>query len=283
MPRTSLRRSLTAPFVLLLTTHASAEMDFRARGLERLAPGVLDPESPPQGYSHVVMIAWPRIPVEQARSISATTAKFAQMFGSAILADVRRDPQTGLHRLNRVAIGHTMRSEGGVQIVSPKSEGLTFLASQVLASGEKELDKIRQIARYDTAVLFESPAVILRGGAHQELKVRHFVWTSAKLGGLASVVWLVDEAPPSGPTLVDNQVVQLPSRFTDDRVLSVDPAQFSFVGTPGKTAFAMTRLPRGRAIAVGPELARLAAAPAYDNQTLPALARGLAQAVASQP
>lgn len=291
MPRKSLTGALIAA-TLLLPAAARAEMDFRPRPIDRLPAGAISlrdaasrdaaAKQLPPGYSHVVLVAWPRLAAEQIEKTPGTAAKFAQMFGSVILAGVEQDPSTGLNRLARVGIGHIMRSENQVRIIRPGDSALSFIGSQVLASGEKELDKIQIIARYDTAVLLESPAVLLRGGAHRAMRVRHFIWTSAAQGGLASVVWAVDDAGAAGPQVVDQQFVQLLADATDDRLLSVDPKQFSFIGAPGPTAFAMARLPAGAQLTASPELLRLAAAPRYDQQTLPQLAQALAAAVAGQ-
>ncbi|TWT77103.1 hypothetical protein Pla123a_25330 [Posidoniimonas polymericola] len=287
MPRTSPTGVLIVAILLTSPGWSRGEMDFRPRPIDRLPAADLSLRNPaqkqlPPGYSHVVLVAWPRLAPEQAEKTPGTAAKFAQMFGSVILAGVEQDPATGRHRLARVGIGHIVRGEGSARIIRPGDGGLSFIGSQVLSSGEKELDKIQVIARYDTAVLLESPAVLLRGGVHRAMRVRHFIWTSAAQGGLASVVWAVDDQGPAGPQVVDQQFVQLLSDSTDDRLLSVDPTQFSFIGAPGPTAFAMARLPAGAQLAASPELLRLATTPRYDQQTLPLLAQALAAAVAGQ-
>ncbi len=185
----------------------------------------------------------------------------------------------GQHALRRVAIGHVIRDGDKLKVVKSDSEDQGFFARQVLASGEKEIDKLRQVARYDTALLFDAPAVILRGDQHQELTVRHFVWTSSKQGRLATALWLIDNSLPEAPRVVDPDFVLLPEGYQEDRVLSVEPKQFSMLGIPGRTAFAM-RLPEGNRIPFTPELAQLAALPRYNEQTLPRLAQELAKAVA---
>lgn len=282
MSSTITPRVLAAAIVLAITASpCAAQMDFTPRPLGRLAAGEFSLQDLPQGYSHVVMIAWPRLTSESTDKAPSTAAKFAQLFGSVMLADVRRDPGTGKHRLTRVAIGHAMRQGDQTMLVTRKSEELTFLASQVLSTGEKELDKVRQIARYDTALLFETPAVMRRGDQHQEMALRHFIWTSARYGGLASVMWLLDTSQPGAPRVADAYFVQTPHGFTDDRVLSVDPEQFNMLGVPGRTAFALDHLPRGTQISFTPELARLAAVPRYTAETLPLLAKELGQAVAA--
>jgi hypothetical protein len=267
---------------LLLAAPVAAKMDFESQPMLRVEPGAFSLGALPPGYSHLAFLAWPRLsPADQEKS-PGTAAKFAQMFGLVLLADVSPSAEpAGEYALRRVAIGHVIRDGEKLKVVKSDSGDITFFARQVLAAGEKEVDKLRQVARYDTAVLFDAPAVILRGEQHQELTVRHFVWTSSKRGGLATALWLVDNSLPETPRVVDPDFVLLPEGYLEDRVLSVDPKQFSMIGIPGKTAFAMARLPEGNRVPFTPELAQLAALPRYNDQTLPRLAQELAKAIAN--
>lgn len=270
--------------VLLVASTAAAQVDLAPRPLERLAETEFTQQSLPSGYSHVVMLAWPRLTAESKETTPGMAAKFAQLFGSVILADVRQSPgPEGEFRLNRLAIGHVMRSGDKLKVVTPATVSLPFLERQVLSAAEKELDKVRQIARYDTALLFETPAIIRRGDKHVEMRLRQFVWTSAKQGGLASALWLLDVSQPQAPRVADDYFIQAPAGFVDDRLLSVDPAQFNLLGMPGPTAFALVHLPQANQIAFTPELAQLAAMPRYTPETLPLLAGHLARVIANNP
>lgn len=280
-PIRNLRVALVAA-VAASASPAGAEFDLTPRPLEKLKEGLVIGEEAPSGYSHIVMLSWPKIRAEDVEATPGTAAKFSQMFGTAILANVQRQ-QTAAGprcRIEKLAIGHTVRTDEGAQVVEPDSDGLTFMAGQVLANGDKELGKMVQVARYDSAIVFDAPAILLRGGEHREMAVRHFVWTNAQRGGLATALWVVDPSIPDAPRPADPFFVLLPGNFRDDRVLSVDPDQFT-LGIPGRTAFALARLPRGVRVAMTPELARMAALPRFTEETLAGLARQLSLAVAA--
>lgn len=274
-------QALTLGSAGVFASAEDAQMDFSPRPLQRLAPGAFSESNLPEGYSHIVMIAWPRLDPAGKEAAPGMAARFAEMFGTVILAEVAPPTAEKGHTLRRLAIGHLIRDGEQVKIVNAQSPELSFVGRQVLASGERELAKVQQIARYETAILFETPAVIRRGESHREMTLRQFIWTSSQQGGLASLLWLVDDSQPGAPRVVDDHFVQLPAAFHDDRRLSVDPTQFNMLGVPGRTAFALARLPQGVRVQFTQRLAGLAAMPSYDQTTLPQLAAELARAVAA--
>ncbi|MCA9239030.1 MAG: hypothetical protein KDA37_02470 [Planctomycetales bacterium] len=269
--------------VLGLSSHVSAQMDFEPHPVPLAPEGEFSAKNPPPGYSHVAQLTWHEIGDDDVKQAPKVAARYAQMFGAVVLADVRPDPdKPGHYKLNRVAVGQTVRQHGKPWVVNSKSSSVSFIASQVLATGEQELARVTQIARYDTAVLFDVPAMINVKGKHQELTMRYFVWTNSTQGGLATLNWIVDPSAPDGEKVLDSEFVQLPNGFEQTRMLSVDHAQFNILGVPSKAAFAVNGLPEAPLHKMSPELVRLASLPRFNKESLQQLAMGLSQSLASQ-
>lgn len=283
MRNTTLPPILAALVAACCVTQACAQMDFEPHPVPLAPEGGFTAKNPPPGYSHVAQLTWHEIGEDDLKQAPKVAARYAQMFGAVVLADVRPDPDNpGHYKLNRVAVGQTVRQDGQPWVVNSKSSSVSFIASQVLATGEKELERVTQVARYDTAVLFDVPAMISIDGKHRELTMRYFVWTNSTQGGLATLNWIIDPAAPDGAKVLDSEFVQLPNGFEQTRMLSVDHAQFNILGVPSKAAFAVEGLPEAPRHQMPPELAKLAALPRFQKESLQQLAMGLSQALASQ-
>lgn len=272
------RAWLAAALALAVAAPARAEVSLRERPLERLPDGTVIAGAPPQGWSHVVLLSFPRIDERDTSKLPQMAVKFAQHFGMALVANVVRTPDGGSYRLERIARGHTVREGDGVRVVNSKSQGLGMIGGRVLAGIEQAVAEPREVARYDAGVVFDANAVVLQEGRHVDLVIRHFTWVSARTGRLATAMWFIDPKAPGGPAVVGDDLVWAPAGYRDERPLDVDPSQI-VLGIPGPKTFALSGLPGGARAPISPGLRRVAADPAYTPRTLYELALELGRVV----
>lgn len=245
-------------------------VDLASRPLPLVPPGTKIGDQPPEGWTHLVLHGVPRVAEGDVNEVSSLVARMASLVHLTILARTKRDPfaETVDYTLDEVAIGLAVSvGDQDVVISSATQEslgaGLDFIERSVLSENEAFLVDVRQVARTPTMVVFDAPAIVLRGNEHRDMVHRHAVVVSPEDGKLASFVWLLDVAAGArgaAPTyqLAEPSIELLPEGMHEDRTLHVDADEF-IVGVPTKRAFALVGIPRGKKLAL-PENAQQAAA-----------------------
>ncbi|MCA9175446.1 MAG: hypothetical protein KDB14_13270 [Planctomycetales bacterium] len=277
--------ALVAAWMLFAPLFASAEsVDVQAKPLPAIQPGTILAKPAPQGWTHLVLFARPRLAAGDVDAAPDTAKRFAAMFSTAIVARVKE--QSGQFQLDEVAMGLAMDIDGKQTIVDSNTAAalggkLGLFGGRVLSAAEEALKEVKQIARYETMMLFDAKALVHHNNEHQEMLVRHLIWVSKKTGQLGAALWL-QEPGDSGFQLAQDHFVVLPPTCVEDRVLHVDKTKFT-LGVPGKTAFALERLPRGTEYAFTPALRATASLGTFTPAQVQELAVSFSQAVAQGP
>jgi hypothetical protein len=230
-------------------------------------------KTPPEGWSHLILAAYPRVASGDVDEVFQTVLEYGSQFTFAIVANVARTElgQRTEYRLDKVAMGIGTKVGGRNTIISSQTQAdlganLGFVSRQVLSANEESMQEtIRQVVRTPTMLVYDAETVFLHRGEHRKMVIRQVVLVSATDGRLGSLVWLLEPAD-SSYQLAEETMCFLPPNLQEDRVLNVDADKF-FLGIPAGDAFAMVRLPPGTRIRFVPSLRRLAAIHRFSAET----------------
>lgn len=253
---------------------AAAWTDVTPRRIEMIKPGTEIGDESPRGWSHLVLLAKPRIGVGDVDAIPKTAIHYGSMFSFTILANVRAegsaDGDNKRYFLERVAIGMATSVQGRNLIVtSEQTSGadVGFIGRAVMKENDRILGTdVRQVARTRTMDVFDANAVILRNNQHRPMVIRHVIVVAPQTGQLTAFVWLLARDGQDRYTVAENAVQMLPPRMHEDRVLSVDSRKFT-LGIPSADAFALARLPQGTPVKYSKSLLTLAATRRFTPET----------------
>jgi hypothetical protein len=250
-----------------------------------ISPGTSFTDSPPEGWSNIVLFVEGRLGAGDFEDVSSRVKRYSKMFNLVILADVGKDAQ-GVHRLQKTGVGFTTKIKDRNTVITLATEEdlgaeLGFIARSVFEANEESLNDIKRIARSKNHVIFDAPTMMLYKGEHELMTVRYLVWVSTKTGRLNTFVWLMDN-PESDRAykLMEPAIQMLPENMKEDRVMNVKGDRFTF-GIPAKDAFALVRIPQGKAIPYTPRLEKVAGLRNYDRDSLTELLKAITEAVES--
>jgi hypothetical protein len=251
---------------------ARPAVDLQARPLDWIAPGTVIGETAVKGWTHLVLIATPRIGVGDIEAIPRTAVKYSNLFRFTILANVRSSG-TGDARsfyLDRVAIGGASEINGRNVIISSEQtfgSDLGFIGKRIFQENESILQAdVRQVVRTRTMLVFDAQGFVLYNRKHARMVMRHVILVSPHDGKLSSFVWLMGADGRNGYALAERTLQLLPPGLREDRVLSVDANKFT-LGIPANDAFALAHIPRGTPVEFTPTLGRLAATRRFTAET----------------
>ncbi|MGO9466347.1 MAG: hypothetical protein ACLQVF_19575 [Isosphaeraceae bacterium] len=255
-------------------TRAAAWTDVTPRRVQWIKPGTQIGDAPPQGWSHLVLLAKPRIGVGDVDAIPKAAIHFGSMFSFTVLANVRTegkgDAEEKRYFLEHVAIGMATNVQGRNLIVtSDQTFGadVGIIGRAVMRENDRILSSdMRQVARTRTMHVFDVNAIMLRTNQHRQMVIRHVILVAPLTGQLTAFVWLLGRDGTDQYTLADNAIQMLPPQMHEDRVLSVDARKFTF-GIPAADAFALARLPQGTPVKYSKSLIMLAALRRFTPET----------------
>jgi hypothetical protein len=230
---------------------AAEPVDTVPRLIARIEPGAKIEDGPPEGWSHLVLHAVPRVAEGNVEKVSPLVNRLVSKFHLTILADVLpvNNAQAKRFRLERVAIGLALPIDDIETVVTAATQDklgakLGFVDRNALSESEGSLNGVKQVARTSTMLVFDAPSIMRLDKKNRNVTQRHALLASPTTGKLATVVWVVDEDANGAPVLIDPVAHLLPENCEDDRQIFVDAAQFNF-GIPSKQAFALVKLPDG--------------------------------------
>ena len=258
-----------------------------SRPLARIPAGTRFDREPPEGWSHLVLFVEGRLASGDLSAASDSVRKYSKMFNLVILSNVTKGDE-GSHALDKVAIGFSMKINGLNTVITTDTHGelganLGLIGRSVFSANEAALDDIRLVARYSNSVLFDAPTMMLYDGDHHLMMVRYLLWVSRSTGRLSTFVWLMDRNPNSGDYRVMEPTFQLlPENMREDRVMNVMGDRFTF-GIPAKDAFALVRIPQGRAIPFTSRLQSVAGLSSFDAEKFRELLEAIGEAVEKKP
>ena len=280
---TSLLPTLLMLGMLALTASSNRSIADELKPMPRIPAGTSFGETPPDGWSNIILFVEGRLGSGDLSAASSTVRQYSKLFNLVILADVAKDEQ-GAHRLKKAGIGFSKKINGLNTIITADTEeklgaGLGFIARSVFKANEESLNEIKQVVRSANCILFDAPTIMLYDDEHEVLMVRYLIWASPNTGHISTFVWLLDY-PEDGSNfkLMEPTIQLLPENMREDRVMNVKSDRFTF-GIPAKDAFALVRIPQGRAIQVTPRLRDVAGLRAYDAASFTELLKAVTEAV----
>lgn len=280
--RTACWCAVLASFAMLLDQTTGAEFP----SVPQIPAGTRFDQAPPEGWSHIVLFVTGRLASGDLSVVSKSVREYSQMFNLVFLANVRqRDDKT--FELENYGVGFSMKINGLNTVITPdklKELGadLGIIGRSVFAANQDSLRAIKQVARFTNCVLFDAPTMMLYDDDHCLMTVRYLIWVSHTTGRITTFAWLLDREGDSGAHRVVESTMQLlPENMREDRVMNVMGDRFTF-GIPSKDAFALVRIPQGRAVRVTPRLAQVAGAESYDDSRFRELLEAITDAAKQQ-
>ncbi len=230
---------------------APQEIDLAITAVPRVEPGTIVVDRAPEGWTHLVFKSQPRVGDEYADQVSATVRHMCSLLFTCMLARVEAVPTNPavVYRLDEVAVGVGAQVDDRPTVVSgPTQQGLgaslNLVDRGVLAGGERELDRMRCIARSPSIMIIDAPTYMLHEGVHSKTTIRYAVLVDRNTGRLAVLVWPLAEDRTPGSGLRGPLELIEPNRVRECP-LHVKPEEFVFGLPVQEKSFAMTGLPPG--------------------------------------
>jgi hypothetical protein len=256
-----------------------------SKAVTRLEAGTVIGQENAARWNRTVMLAKPRIASGEVAALSESIRDAVSSFVLSIVATVDRDPQSTepKYRLAEVGAGYSVNVKSQLKVVRSddyKTHGvsLSFIHRQMLAENEKQLDSIRTIARGNSLLMFDVPAIVLQNNSHRDYLVRHLIWIDSNTGKLATMLWLNEPDKKKQLRVVTGEPIRWVDPTTiEDRAIHVDGNEFT-LGIPTKRAFALEKPPAGRQILWSQPAAAVAALDVYDLDSMQKLMKALNEA-----
>jgi hypothetical protein len=235
------------------------EIDLESRTLPVIPTGTVVGKTAPEGWTHLILFATPTLTKEALAVSPKSAADYARLLKFTLLARTKKVGTT--YRLDRLARGFAVNIDGKETVIdSKKTMGarLGLFGNRVLTENEKHFEaNVRQVARTPTMVLFDAQPLMRQGTEHVKMVNRHAILVDPATGKVSTFVWLLSKSD-AGYDFADKAMQLLPENMQEARMLSVQRDKF-VLGIPSADAFALWRIPQGKAIAYGPNLRKVAA------------------------
>ncbi|MGE3807549.1 MAG: hypothetical protein AB7K24_23035 [Gemmataceae bacterium] len=218
------------------------------RAAPLIPTGTVIEHGPPTGWTHLLVKSRPRPATGDIHKIPAIARPLTRLIFTCMLARVEQ--RDGVHVLADYGIGIGVTIQGQDTIVSPATQAalgaeLGFFKREVLTRSFAALGRNAQVARSEAMVLFDSPAVIIRDGQHQQAYYRHAVLVEPRTGRLETLIWTVLLDKEGRPAGAAGEIVCFPQNLIEEPDLHVAGSEFT-LGLPSDLAFACVDLPPGK-------------------------------------
>ena len=274
----------------LFTTAAAAEKPLASRPMTVIEAGTVVDDPDRDRWNRIVLLATPRFASGDTGDVPESIRQTVTGVTFVILATARPtqaasdDGNASRHELVEVGIGYSMLVNDRLTVVAPDAKldgfSLDFMGRQILGAKQRSLGDILCVGKHDTAVVFDSPTLMLRGDEHEDLIVRHLVRIDPNNGDCSTCAWLVAANDDGIHEPVEEPLRIIDGGTREERPIHVDGSRFSF-GFPTKRAFAVEDLPPGRRVDWSASLRTAANVPTYAESDLDRLASELDTAIAS--
>jgi len=233
-----------------LPASTEAILDLRPQPLDKIPVGTVIGDGPPSGWSHLVLFATPTLTPEDEREAPKIAADYARMFKFTVLANVasQRHGDRVSYWLEKTARGFATNIKGQELIISSKNTmgaSMGLFGSQILEENERILDNdLLQVCRTSTMSIFDAQAVMRQKDDHVKMVIRHVILVDPNSGRLDTLVWLLTRDYQAA----EETIQALPNGMHEARYLSVKRDKFNVLGIPTPEAFALRRIPQGKAV-----------------------------------
>jgi hypothetical protein len=243
----------------------AGEQPFAPHAMPRINAGVQIADSAPPGWSYLVMKSQPKLTAGDVSATPEMTVKFVNLFFTAILLKVERQPAASppRYRLATAAIGIGTRIHDKDTIVSSDTyrslgANLGLLGGVVLSKSEEQLNHFVEMARSQTMVVADTPTILARDKEHVQVMLRYAFLVDPRDGRCYTLIWVLDKDGAGGYRLGNTPLVLMRPNLVTICEMRVDASKF-FLGTPGPEAFAVLHMPQGTPLAWPAGLPALAA------------------------
>jgi hypothetical protein len=195
------------------------------------------------------------------------TVRMASWMFTAFVADISHETRgdKAQYRIRAIALGLGTASQGRDVIITPETAAehgveLDWIMREILTKGYKT-QRLASVVIHSTAfALVDTPVWYRSDGRHELCRFRYALILDTTNGKLDAMVWLIDAEGTCG----DGSAILLRPNTIDEAELIPDPNEFNTLGIPSEAAFAVDRLPSGRArVLLPPDLRSLAAQGKY--------------------
>lgn len=223
-------------------------LDLAPRPLGRISAGTVIGQTPPEGWTHLVIKSVPRLEADEKAKVAGLVAKLATNFSTVILARVVIPPGAS-PVLGEVALGLAAPISGrDVIVTAEKSDelgaDLGIVGNLVLGQAENRLDQVATKVRGRDFLVFDVPGLVALGQTHADMLLRYALVIEPERGELRTFFWLMDVGPQQELRLDPLRCRELAPNTIEDCRLQVDDSAI-LAGVPGPRAFAVLDWPPG--------------------------------------
>lgn len=259
-------------------TAPTGPIDAQSAVVARIPVGTVIGEQPPPGWSHIVLFATPTLTeaaLREAPKMANVAIGYARMFKFTILANVATTTNGGKthYYLDKVGRGFATNINGQETIVSGKETrgaSMGMFGKLILDENEKCIDSdLKQVVRTSNMMIIDGIAVMLRDGQHVKMVMRHAIVVDPNNGNLQCFIWLLTR----DYQIAEQAIQALPNNCHEERLLSILREKFNALGIPTRDAFALRRVPPGKAVGYNDELRWAATVSAFTPENVPHVER----------
>jgi hypothetical protein len=229
----------------------SRQYDVTAARPDLIPPGTVIGDTPPPGWSRLVVKSHPTIAPEHLNHVNSLTARKASLLFATVLADVRPadDGRLPRHRLRSIAVGLGVQVKGQDMILSPDTlstlgSDLDLIDRSVLEASYQRQESAKLLIRSPLFALVDGPVPFRCGVKNRFIAYRYAFVVDEKTGQLDVLLWGVDRSRQCAEELF--VIRHLPPDLITEPPLYVDDDQFN-LGVPTETAFGVGHMPDGDA------------------------------------
>ena len=251
------------------------DIDLESRTLPTIPAGTVIGRTAPEGWTHLILFATPTLTKEALAESPRAAADYARMLKFTLLVRTKKVGTT--YRLDTLARGFAMTIGGKETVInSKKTMGarMGLFGNRILTENEKHFEAdVRQVARTPTMIMFDAQAVMRQGTEHVKMVNRHAILVDPATGKVSTFVWLLSK-PRDSYDFADKAMQLLPENMREARMLSVDRNKF-VLGIPSADAFALWRIPQGKAIVYSAEMKKVAAIKELEREDVVTMEKAL--------
>jgi hypothetical protein len=239
-----------------------AEYDVQARPPSLIPPGTRIGDTPPPGWTNLVLKSEPRVRPTDRGKLDGLTVRMAAWMGTAFLARVDHGEERGQvrYRLGTVALGLGTKVGDELVIITPdtaKTHGveLNWITRTILTKGYETQGLATLVLHGPTMGLLDTPVWFRCGASNRLIRYRYALLLDAASGRVDVLLWPLDAEGCGRDPMV---AALIPPNTIDRAELIPDMRAFNLLGVPSDAAFGVDRLPAHSLEArFGPDLREL--------------------------
>ena len=233
--------------------------ELTSRPADELTPGTLVEKGPPSGWSHLVIKSLPRVREDQKKGLLALTIDKASWMFTAFLANVKKETLGSRSRycFDKAALGLGAKAKGRDTILTAETGrklggDMGLFGSEILSKGYDVQRKAVLVFSGSTMGLLDTPVWYRCGDDNKLVRYRYAMLVDAPTGRLDTCVWRLGGEGDLA------EAIWLKPNTIDPAELVVDSKKVNRFGVPGDDAFAVDKMPTGRALPIPEDLRKLA-------------------------